>query len=80
MTEYLIFHHDDSHALDWGKRMALVKIEDSNWTIPMSDNENLGVTGYSFAFLSSNNGGVPDILCDDAWIYRWDGKRYVMKE
>jgi uncharacterized membrane protein YccF (DUF307 family) len=79
-TEHLTFHHDDSHALDWGKRMSLEKIEDSNWTIPMNADESLGVTAYTFTFLSSNNGGVPDILCDDAWIYRWDGSRYVIKE
>ena len=46
----------------------------------MSDDERLNVTGYSFTFLSSNNRGVPDILCDEAWIYRWDGNRYVLKE
>ena len=79
-TEHLTFHHDDSHALDWGKRMSLEKIVESDWTIPMSDDERLNVTGYSFTFLSSNNRGVPDILCDEAWIYRWDGNRYVLKE
>lgn len=79
-TEKLIFYHDTSHASDWGKTMSLIKIEADNWSIPENEDESLGVTAYSFTFLLSNNGGVPDILCDDAWIYKWDRSRYVMKE
>lgn len=76
-TEKLIFYHDTSHASDWGNSMSLIKIEADNWSIPENENESLGVSGNTFIFLSSKNGVVPDILCDDAWLYKWNGEKYV---
>jgi len=77
-TEKLIFHHDTSHALDWGKSMLLMKIEADNWSIPENEDEGLGVSGNTFTFLNSRNGVAPDILCDDAWLYKWNGEKYVI--
>lgn len=76
-TEKLIFYHDTSHASDWGKTMSLIKIEADNWSIPDNEDESLGVSGNTFIFLGSKNGVVPDILCDDAWLYKWNGEKYV---
>lgn len=76
-TEKLIFHHDASHALGWGKSMLLVKIEADDWSLPEDEDESLGVSGNTFTFLGLRDGVVPDILCDDAWLYRWNGEKYV---
>ena len=74
----IVFHHDTSHALDWGKSMRLVSITETAWTIPVNGQENLGVSGSKFSFLNSETNGIPDILCDDAWLYKWDGSEYVL--
>lgn len=79
-TELLSFHHDDSHAMNWGNSMMLVSIEADNWKIPTDTNVSLGVTGKTFSFLITKNNGIPDILCDDAWLYCWDGEKFVLKE
>lgn len=79
-TEKLVFLHDESHSMDWGKSMILLKIEADSWKIPSDEEGSLGVMGSSFAFLASKSNGVPDILCDDAWLYKWDGEKYVRKE
>ena len=76
-TEKLIFYHDTSHTSDWGNTMSLIKIEADNWSLPENEDENLGVSGNTFTFLGSKNGVVPDILCDDAWLYTWNGEKYV---
>ena len=76
-TEKLIFHHNTSTALRYGKDMELKRIEADNWTIPNDGNESLGVITNSFSFIVSENGDIPDILCDDAWLYKWDGNSYV---
>ena len=76
-TEKLIFYHDTSHASDWGNSMSLIKIEADNWSIPENEDESLGVSGNTFTFLASKNGVVPDILCDDAWLYKWSGEKYT---
>lgn len=75
-TEELTFHHDDSHALNWGNSMSLIKIEADNWSIPENENESLDVIGNLFNFLVTKNDGIPDLLCDNAWLYRWNGKKY----
>ena len=54
-----------------------MKIEADNWSIPDNEDESLGVSGNTFIFLGSKNGVVPDILCDDAWLYKWNGEKYV---
>lgn len=76
-TEKLVFYHDTSHASNWGNSMLLMKIEADNWRIPENEDENIGVRGKTFTFLASKNGIVPDILCDDAWLYKWNGEKYT---
>ena len=76
-TEKLTFHHDTSHALSYGNSMELVKIEADNWTIPNNENVGLGVSGKSFSFIASDDGDIPDILCNDAWLYKWDRNHYM---
>lgn len=66
--------------MNWGNSMMLVSIEDDNWKIPTDTNGSLGVTGKAFSFLVTKNNGIPDILCDNAWLYSWDGEKYVLKE
>lgn len=58
--------------------MELVKIEADNWTIPNNENVGLGVSGKSFSFIASDDGDIPDILCNDAWLYKWDGNHYMV--
>lgn len=77
-TEKLTFHHDTSHALSYGNSMELVKIEADNWTIPNDESDGLGVSGKSFSFIASDDGDIPDILCNDAWLYKWDGNHYMV--
>lgn len=57
--------------------MELVKIEADNWTIPNDESDGLGVCGKSFAFIASDNGDIPNILCDDARLYKWDRNHYM---
>lgn len=77
----LTFHHDDSHALNWGKEMLLVNIQTSNWCTPDLGYGSLCVSGNIFTFLSCKDAyDVPDILCDDAWIYKYGDGKYELKK
>ena len=78
-TEKLTFYHDSSHALNWGKAMLLLRIEADDWRIPENTDDQLGISGETFTFLSVKTNGVPNLLCDDAWIFKWDGSNYVMQ-
>lgn len=74
----LTFHHNTSHAMNWGKSMLLVRINMGDQNLDMS--EGLGVSGSSFSFLESVTNGVPDILCDDAWLHKWNGEKFESEE
>ena len=74
----LLFTHDTSHLLGWGKQMMLKDMAGSYWSLP-DGHEDLGVIGTKFAFIKPEEGEVPVILCDDAWLYKWDGEKYVMQ-
>jgi hypothetical protein len=79
--EQLLFMHDTSHFLGWGKQMQLKRISGSNngWTFPKSEDEEFQMIGSKFTFLKSDNLVMPDILCDDAWLYKWVDESYVMQ-
>ena len=74
----LLFTHNTSHLLGWGKQMMLKDMAGSYWSLP-DGHEDLGVIGTKFAFIKPEEGEVPVILCDDAWLYKWDGEKYVMQ-
>lgn len=76
-TEKLTFHHDTSHALSYGNSMELVKIEADNWTIPNDGNESLCIIANTFSFIASDNGDIPSILCNDAWLFEWNGNSFL---
>ena len=79
--EQLLFMHDTSHFLGWGKQMQLKRISGRNngWTFPKSEDEEFQIIGSKFTFLKSDNLLMPDILCDDAWLYKWVDESYVMQ-
>jgi len=79
-AEIVTFQHDTSHALDWGRSMLLVRIEATDWRSPENEYGNLSASGSSFTFLDSKNGEMPDILCCDAYLYKWNGERYILQE
>ena len=74
----LTYEHNTSHAMDWGRSMLLVGINLGEQALDLS--KGLGVSGSSFSFLESTTNGYPDILCDDAWLYKWSGERYESQE
>ena len=72
------FHHNTSHAMDWGKSMLLVGINLGEQVLDLSGG--LGVSGSTFSFLESTTNGIPDILCNDAWLHKWNGEKYECQE
>lgn len=70
--DVLTFHHDEGRYLDWGKDMVLVSIEAAYWGSVVQEDGDLGVVGHTFSFLKTTdrNGEMPDILCDNAWLYK----------
>lgn len=76
-TEKLIFYHDTSHALNWGNEMRLQRIEADGWRLPEAEGETLGISAATFSFIEPQGGHAPNILCDEAWLYKWDGSSYT---
>lgn len=74
----VLFMHDTSHFLDWGKRMMLKDMSGSYWCLP-DGHDNIGVTGSKFAFIKPDEGDVPNLLTDDAWFYKWIDGKYVLQ-
>ena len=77
--EQLLFMHDTSHLLGWGKQMQLKRISGYSWSFPKSEDEEFQMIGSKFTFIKSDNLIMPDILCDDAWLYKWIDESYVMQ-
>ena len=77
--EQLLFMHDTSHFLGWGKQMQLKRISGYSWSFPKSEDEEFQIIGSKFTFIKSDNLIMPDILCDDAWLYKWIDESYVMQ-
>lgn len=79
IPEYLTFVHDGSHMLNWGKDMQLVKVSGNGWDFP-DNGHSIGPIGRTFTFLKSSSDGVlPDLLlCDEAWLYKWNGELYQL--
>lgn len=76
----IVFIHDSSHSMDWGKCMILKDMSTSYFCLPDIGREHLGVRGYKFSFLKSTSQSMPDILCDDAWLYKWNDGNYVLQQ
>ena len=74
----VLFMHDTSHFLDWGKRMMLKDMSGSYWCLP-DGHDDIGVTGSKFAFIKPEEGDLPNILTDDAWFYKWIDGKYVLQ-
>lgn len=75
-TEEVTFLLNESHMLNWGEEMLLMRISGAGIHVPADTTDHLGATGKKFVFLKSKTKGMPDILCDDAWLFQWDGQRY----
>ena len=75
----VIFFHDTSHFLGWGKQMMLKDFTGSYWFWADSEREDMGVIGSKFAFIKPEVGEVPNILTDDAWFYKWIDGKYVLQ-
>lgn len=50
----------------------------NNKILIYNESDGLGVCGKSFSFIASDDGDIPDILCNDAWLYKWDGNHYMV--
>lgn len=72
----VIFMHDTSHLLMWGKQMMLKDMSSSYWCLPDGHND-IGVVGEKFAFIKPDEGDIPCLLVDDAWFYKWTAEGYV---
>ena len=72
----VIFMHDTSHLLMWGKQMMLKDMSSSYWCLPDGLND-IGVVGEKFAFIKPDEGDIPNLLVDDAWFYKWTAEGYV---
>lgn len=78
ISDEVTFSHNGSHAMDWGRSMLLMKINMGEQVLDLSEGK--GMTGGTFTFLESTTNGIPDILCDDAWLYKWNGEKYECQE
>lgn len=74
----VLFMHDTSHFLGWGKQMMLKDMSGSYWCLP-DGHEDIGVIGSKFAFIKPEEGDLPNLLTDDAWFYKWIDGKYVMQ-
>ena len=72
----VLFMHDTSHLLMWGKQMMLKDMSSSYWCLPDGLND-IGVVGEKFAFIKPDEGDIPNLLVDDAWFYKWTAEGYV---
>lgn len=78
VKDEVVFYHDNSHVLDWGKKMLLKDMTGSYWCFPLG-HEELGLVATKFAFVKPEEGEIPLVLCDDAWLYKWNGEKYLLQ-
>ena len=70
VTETFTFYSNQSHAFDWGRSMSF----DITWD---NGKKSEGVyCAEKFEILSSKTKGLYDILADDLFLLKWDGKTY----
>lgn len=72
--ETLEFNSNQSHLYDWGKAMDLI--------IHWHDNRQaeIGMTANKIAILSSKSNGLYDLLLNDKYLFKWNGREYVEME
>ena len=72
--ETLEFNSNQSHLFDWGKAMLLI--------IHWHDNRQaeIGMTANKIAILSSKSNGLYDLLLNDKYFFKWNGREYVEME
>lgn len=81
VKEKVVLYHDDSRAMDYGASMQLENIYGDEWCLPDYGQDDLGVQGAKFSFLQSTTRNLPDILVDDAWLYKYNGEgSYVINQ
>jgi hypothetical protein len=74
VTETFTFYSNASHAFDWGRAMSF----DITWD---NGKKYEGVyCAEKFEILSSKTKGLYDILADDLFLLKWDGKDYTMSK
>jgi len=74
VTETFTFYSNASHAFDWGRGMSF----DITWD---NGKKSEGVyCAEKFEILSSKTKGLYDILVDDLFLFKWDGKDYTMSK
>ncbi len=81
-TERLEFHHDDSHAMKFGKLMSIASFSGDEWKLTDEAMESIESIygGEKFTFIKNpENDYMPHILVDDAWLFVWDGEKYMLK-
>lgn len=74
MNEQITFYHENSVWTEVDRSMTLKSIV---WSNGKQINEGLEYMGASFSFLVSTTNGMPDLLLDDAWLYKWNGEAYI---
>ncbi len=81
VKEKVVFFNDKSRAMDYGASMRLENIYGDEWCLPDYGQDDLGVQGTKFSFLQSETNSMPDILVDDAWLYKYNGEgSYVVNQ
>lgn len=76
VDEQVTFYHESSA---WQSVDRSMKLKSIVWSDGRQINENSEILGTSFSFLDSTTNGVPDILLDDAWFYKWDGETFTLQ-
>ena len=69
--ETLEFYANQSHIWDWGRAMAL----NIHWNNGRQIETNMTATKISI--LSSMSNGLYDLLFEDKYLFKWNGKEYV---
>ena len=72
--EILEFHANQSHIWGWGTLMSL----NINWNDGRQVETNM--TANKIAILSSKSNGLHDLLFNDKYLCKWNGKEYVETE
>ena len=73
--DVIVFGHNDSHALDWGKNMSVERMECSGG-IKLDGSATGLVYGARFQIVDRSTKGMADFLIDQH-LYRWNGSAYV---
>lgn len=74
VSEQVTFYHENAPYLNGGKDMVLNRIV---WADGREVNEGLNCSGTSISFLVSTTNGMPDILANEQWLYKWNGEAYI---